>query len=324
MPHLLYTANDFPVSLGHRLHGTHQLSVSWPEFVWAAITVGKSEAAHINRFGAFSAFEMLYRTAILYANLCEATTGRLCRSDAYAALDPSEKGAVSYFLGLTTAKLLAQRLLGVPWLMHLDVYRDHLVPVLQTKGKAKPDLIGLSQQREWVVLEAKGRSGARDEAALLRAKDQTQTLRSVRGDTPVLRIAHQSFFQADELCVEWRDPYEHDDDASELNISADEYLSGYYAPIDALLASRPARVVASSTELGEFRVYTARFDELDIAIGRIDTRQQGLTPVIEPALEPRRYAGPDGVWVELGPTWSEDQMRRPPRYRVASSGDLNG
>src|SRR3712207_7091622 len=46
----------------------------------------------------------------------------------------------SYFLGLTFAKLFAEQYLNVPWLMHLDVYRDSLQPY-SVNSSARPDLV---------------------------------------------------------------------------------------------------------------------------------------------------------------------------------------
>ncbi len=111
---------------------------------------------HIFRYGQFSLFEITYRSALIYANLCDDGAGRIKRSEAYDGLDPSEKGAVSYFLGLTLAKAFAERELDVPWLMHLDVYRKELAPVLS--GQSRPDLVGQTTGGSWVVIEAKGRT----------------------------------------------------------------------------------------------------------------------------------------------------------------------
>ena len=138
MPRLTYYAKNFPASYGALLSGTNSLNFGWPELLWAAISVGRGELLHLLRHGAFSEFEMAYRAAILFANLRETGSGDLERSAAYRGLDPSEKGAISYFMGLTVAKLFADRLLNVPWLMHLDVYRKKLSPI---HGAAKPDLV---------------------------------------------------------------------------------------------------------------------------------------------------------------------------------------
>jgi hypothetical protein len=68
---------------GHLPNGAHTLIV-WPEqLLWAAATVGRANFIDV--------------------------------------LDPTEKGAVSYNLGLVVSKLFSEMLLGVPWLLHLDV-----------------------------------------------------------------------------------------------------------------------------------------------------------------------------------------------------------
>ena len=72
--------------------------------------------------GESSLYEAIYRLLIVRANLKEAG-GYLEKTNSFKGLDPSEKGAVSYFLGLASAKLFSARLLGVPYLMHLAVYQ---------------------------------------------------------------------------------------------------------------------------------------------------------------------------------------------------------
>ena len=108
------------------LNGNSTPSFTWAQIVWAAISVGKAESAHVLRYGLHSGFELLRRIGIVFANWREDASGRVCKTSAFKALNPSEKGAMSYFFGLTVAKLLASARLGVPWLMHLDVYRHRV------------------------------------------------------------------------------------------------------------------------------------------------------------------------------------------------------
>src|SRR5689334_2089708 len=107
-------------------NGRSAWDLSWPKLVWAAITVGRGSLAHVVQHGQFSMFEIVYRSAILYANLLERPDGYFGRSQAYDGLDPSEKGAISYFLGLTLTKAFAEQMLRIPWLMHVDVYRPRI------------------------------------------------------------------------------------------------------------------------------------------------------------------------------------------------------
>ena len=180
MPKLIYAARGFPRPSSPELSGSHTLDITWSELVWAAITVGRAGMRDVLQFGTYSGFEIIYRTALLYANLTETPCEHLARSDAYDGLDPSEKGAVSYFLGLSASKLFAGRCLNVPWLLHLDVYRTQLSAVLK-KGRSKPDLVGQDCSGNWIVIESKGRTNGFDDKALDKAKKQSRKVRTISG-----------------------------------------------------------------------------------------------------------------------------------------------
>src|ERR1017187_3580308 len=87
MPKLIYTATGFPNGSPPALSGSHSLDVAWSELVWAAISVGRAGMRQLLQFGIYSAFEIVYRTALMYANLRETPSEHLTRSDAYNALD---------------------------------------------------------------------------------------------------------------------------------------------------------------------------------------------------------------------------------------------
>ena len=121
-----YFASQFPSNYGPHLSGWNVCQCSLAELVRSAVSVGRASWRHVFQFGISSIFEIGYRGCLIYANLKQ-DGPHLLRSDAYVALDPSEKSAVSYFLGLTSAKLMSERYLEVPWLMHLDVYQPRAV-----------------------------------------------------------------------------------------------------------------------------------------------------------------------------------------------------
>jgi hypothetical protein len=303
------------------VNGARTETFSWAQLVWAAITVGKAETSHLSTFGISSVFELIYRIAILFANLQEDSTGRLEKSDAFSALDPSEKGAMSYFFGLTTAKLLAEAHLGVSWLMHLDVYRKALQPLTTSGGKAKPDLVGKDGLGDWVVIEAKGRSGTMPTAVMVKAKAQTAKLSAIAGKTVTLRVAHGSYFSRDKLAVHWMDPPRRGRSAT-LRISPEEFDAHYYAPILSLVAD-PRRVRAGR-RIGAHLYRFAAVPEVDVQVGiRLDlisTPADGGIAITVERTGPSReiastYVGGDGVAVALGPSWAEDRMRLPPAER---------
>ena len=120
MPKLNYKACGFPANLGRCLRGSHSLDVTWEELIRAAITVGRKNCAEVFQHGYHSKLEIIYRLAILMANLKDSDQNELTKTDAYKGLDPSEKSAISYFFGLSFAKWAAEKFWGIPWLIHLE------------------------------------------------------------------------------------------------------------------------------------------------------------------------------------------------------------
>lgn len=210
-----------------------RIPVTWSEVLHAAITVGRANWRDVFRHGRYSRYEMLYRASMIYANL-RAYRGRIATTSAFLALDPSEKSAVTYFLGLTFTKLMATRLFGIEWLLHLDVYRDLLQPSLM--GRSRPDLVGLDLAGAWSVFEAKGRSSGLDRKTKRNAKKQTQKLRKIGKCVPQLRVASIAYFSSGSLCVHMEDPDLVDAGAGDLPITDEQLLRDYYGPFTDLIS----------------------------------------------------------------------------------------
>ena len=116
-PFIVYVMLEFST-----LHGD--------ELLWAAITIGRPSTYHVFRYGTASFHEAIFRLSLIRLAVEEDWGNRLRRTDAFVALDPTEKGMGSYFLGMTLCKLFASRLLNTPWLLHLDVFRSSLSAVI--------------------------------------------------------------------------------------------------------------------------------------------------------------------------------------------------
>ena len=170
------------------VNGASTLTTTWDDLLWAAITVGRPNRQYVFRHGLASTYEALFRLSLIRMALEESgtRTTRLRRTSAARTLDPSEKGAVNYFLGLAICKLFAAQLLNVPWMLHLDVFRPRLNLVLT--GRSRPDLIGEIVGGGWVALECKGRLSPPDAGTKVKAKAQAQRVVSVNGTVPSLRI----------------------------------------------------------------------------------------------------------------------------------------
>ena len=119
-----YTSEDFPPAYGVS-SGT--ISLNWSDLLWAAITIGRPNVTYVFQHGDASVHEALFRVFMIKTALGQVgARRRFQRTAAFKALDPTEKGAVSYFLGMAVCKLFASRVLDTPWLLHLDVFGNQL------------------------------------------------------------------------------------------------------------------------------------------------------------------------------------------------------
>jgi hypothetical protein len=322
MPQVTYGATGFPTGSGARLSGTHVLTFSWAELVWAAITVGRAGMRQVLQFGVFSTFEIVYRAALIYANLRQTATGDLGRSDAYDGLDPSEKSAISYFLGLTLSKLFAEQCLKVLWLLHLDVYRSQLNAVLK-EGRSKPDLVGQDARGRWVVIESKGRTNGLDQNALEKAKRQSSRVLTISGQAPRFRMGVQAYFESSVLRLAIDDPEQDQKQKPlpDIPITREMVREEYYRPFTAWVEG------PGSTEerhVGNRRFIVRAAPELDFVVG-LDVAysrhrfERGPTAHEESlsGLTPSTFIGDDGVLVQLGPRWAESVMKQAPEGRSA-------
>lgn len=228
-----FTSARFPPAFAVR-SGT--LNFSWSDLLWAAITIGRPNTAYVFKHGDASIHEALFRLSLVRMALEQVPfSNRLHRTAAFRALDPTEKGAISYFLGMAVCKLFASRLLRAPWLLHLDVFRDQLNPAT-LGGRSRPDLVGQDVNGAWHAFETKGRSSVPSSEDKQKAKAQAQRLVSVDGSACSLHIGSFAFFRGDELEFYWRDPEPEEPEKLEpIGIRVrDEDWANYYASALAL------------------------------------------------------------------------------------------
>lgn len=214
------------------LNGAHLIQFDVKDLMRSAVRVGKRNTSDLMKHRQFACMEMQYKIAIIRANLLESPRNYMIKSGVYEFLDPSEKGNLSYYFGLTFAHMLAEQFLNVPWLMHLDVYRRGYGHNVQLAAgiNTRPDLFGQDAAGNWYVIEAKGRSGGMNREVQTKAKIQTQTVISINGHTPT-RIASVIYFARNEVRANWMDPDEVEPDAEHLNIDQNQFFENYYLPI---------------------------------------------------------------------------------------------
>lgn len=299
-----YESDGFPA--GARVaNGWASLSTSWDDLLWAAITVGRPNRNYVFRHGDASAYEALFRLSLVRMALEQSGTrgSRFRRTQAARTLDPSEKGAVNYFLGLATGKLFADKLLGAPWMLHLDVFRPVLNPVLS--GRSRPDLVGQNAAGQWVALECKGRITPPNVDTKTKAKLQAERVLSINGVAPILHIGAITYFFSETMQFFWQDPEPSDGVRNAIRVSVEpDSWRYYYAPILELLRRSPEFPEMQKREV------LAYFAEVDLRLG---IHPSVLRPLRESNWEEARKTAraisregryrADGIAVHAGEKW---------------------
>jgi hypothetical protein len=298
---ILYESEGFAKTVPN---GTGQLDVSWSELLHAAITVGRPNRQDVFAHGASSNYEAIFRWSLIRMALEQngPRGTRLLRTDAFRTLDPSEKGAVSYFLGLVVAKLFASKLLNAPWLMHLDVYRPRLNPVL--KGRSRPDLVGQTKSGDWIALECKGRLSKPGATAKDKAKEQARRVISVGGAVPIHAIGAITYFVGDSLQFFWRDPEPDPKTKYPIRIERDDACwRHYYRPaLDLLRAHRADR---SDGALSYIEHADLKIGIHPAVLGELAAERWADAKRIANGLNDRGVYGADGIALVAGESWSE-------------------
>lgn len=337
MARLQYSARGFaaPYSSINTVPAWTSVEVSKASLVHAALTVGREHWSAVYAAPPFSTYEAEFRSNLVRAFLMEyARSGRSpywAASPAYGrespagwvmapGLEPSEKGAVSFFLGMAMTSLLADRLLNVPWILHYSTYGPRFgVSPTSGAGRRLPDFIAFEPiQSKWFQFESKGRSrvvsGKTRIALQEAAKEQARVKLVYRGTFADLRVASITDFDAGMLRVEWLDP-PNDQDIEPIGLDSDPatFILEYYRLLINVLGTDPAE---EQQERAERLFRTIRLEHADLRIGLdaalFDAAREGDSDrLLASVSEPRRpiewghtYVGRDGVLVELGRTWT--------------------
>jgi hypothetical protein len=304
-----YLSEGFPPSIP-TANRSGELQTSWDELLWAAITVGRPNMHYVFRHGVPSVYEALFRLSLIRMAVEQTSPlgWRLRRTEALKSLDPTEKGAVSYFLGMTVAKLFADRILNVPWLLHLDVFRQSLRAVL--KERSRPDLVGTNGRGDWVALECKGRMSPPDQGTKAKAKGQAQRIISIMGHVPTYPIGAITFFKGDTLQFFWRDPPPEPPFKKAIRVPEMENAwQHYYRPVLELVRReaeefermRQTPILMTVPE-ADIKI-SVRPDVLEALIASQWDNARDIASGLPSVMDGVVYRG-DGVSVVAGPSWS--------------------
>ncbi|MBO9461698.1 hypothetical protein [Labrenzia sp. R5_0] len=335
MPRVKFIRSNITAADEVQLLDRDYLEYSWSDLLWATLSVGRRSLLDIFAFGGASLMEIIWRCAIIRSKI-ETQPYYVkgirrgydfCYNKSFQWLDGSEKGAITYFLGLALAKLAAERQLNVPWLWHLDIYTKVNNPygppnkITYAGGtNSRPDLIGLSKTGDWLVCEAKGRSNSVTNKLRIKAKEQTRQISVVNGMPPNWRYASIARFSGKILAHEWIDPSGWSDKSEALYLDYYELIDIYYQPIREFL--NEDRSGLQVRELNGREYLVGELSGLDIWLG-MELKLMRILPHLtkqEVTLEMIRgllpeytefgsseTVGLDGIYVSTGKSWQKQE-----------------
>jgi len=285
------------------------LTFDWGDLIWASITVGRMPPDQFGH-GIYSSWEVVQRAGMIFAYLSEDPTGRIVPSPLYLELDRSEKGTVSYYIGMAMTKLFVDHLFNASWLAHIDRYQLAL-QVVFGPGRTRPDLVGPDPTLNWLVAEAKGRSGGRDQGASDTMKDQKTFVLSVAGAAPHVAMGCQAYFGNGMLALEVVDPTEPSELAVDYPLDPDYFFWAYYRSLVAIISQSGLEAFEDGRAQRLLRVpeadLTIQIDaELFDLVSRDLDEARGMAGEVLRFLANREVARVeqgDGLGVQLGPAW---------------------
>ena len=328
MANIYYELDNFngilPNGVASPASGDHRVGMA--RLVWAATTVGTTPFGP--RLHAGRALEVQWRSAMIRASI-QPGPNAYWRSARYARLDPSEKGAVSFFLGQAQAKLFAHDFFRVSRLVHYDSYLAHRG---RPRRKTRPDFIGFYGRHVSIGVEAKGRSQGFGRKLVTNAKKQASSLPVIVGYPTSATYVHVAHFDRDQWCAYLEDPPRQrrvpvvdpailtlvyylpivnairarEPQTRSLEQAEGSYLRAYFAEVDMYLSVRAdVADLIPSDELAAFpsadKGATASLYDLvlELDMERLD---QGKGVSLQD--NGRAFLGDDGIAVQLGPSWA--------------------
>lgn len=235
---------------------TRPLHFTRTDLAHAAVAVGRdwrqrgidaAERAHIAN-----------RITDIRSIVSHARGGRIEVTHVYRHLGTTERGTKSFVLGNTLCALIAEKELGIPWLVDLEKpgssYRVKYRP-----GGRRADFIGRTTSGRWYAFEAKGRSSMPRPQEVKEWKEQARTVLRVR-DEPVLANIVSAAVVRDDDVIEalWIDPPP--SRTGDIDLPASEFFARYYIPKIRFL-DQPGKTIQMG---GERLVY---FPDLGLHIG---------------------------------------------------------
>ena len=302
----------------NEITGDKPFEFSEQELLWASLTVGApSLSVALKNIRDSPAFAIHKWFAI--RSVVEIKDQELRLVPSYKNLDQSEKVVLSYWTGMIFAKLVAEKVLDVPWMAHARLLqKQKRLTVVPRTTKSLPDLVGLDRSKNWHVLEAKGLQRKPTSDQKIHFKQQAERVGTIYGKKPATRNYCITRIRK-RLCIELHDPDKVVKDSVAFSIKPHDIQRYYYEPFVAFFGENDENVDERDDDIIYRKVVCDTIDKRKCSIGIVrETLEQAQMQVKSENLvngidreelnrlnnerkRPDTFIGSDGIAVKLVP-----------------------
>lgn len=190
-----------------------RVRVSEEAMISHAMTVGLASANDLySTYGSgFGVAHLMGRCSLIRAYVDFTDTSCLKHSPVFNLLDPTEKGSINYHLGMIFTKMMADRYLNTPYLVHYSWMEQNGYASILANTKSSPDLLGFDAvSGTWSTFEAKGRNSSFASDVMNKAKTQASLPVKIGGQNCSMAVAAALFRKSNStLEFRWEDPAFH-------------------------------------------------------------------------------------------------------------------
>lgn len=312
LPFHQYDKND------NEITGDKPFEFSEQELLWASLTVGApSLSVALKNIRDSPAFALHKWYAI--RSVVEIKDQEIRLVPSYKNLDQSEKVVLSYWTGMIFAKLLAEKVLNVPWMAHARLLqKQKRLTVIPRTTKSLPDLVGLDLSKEWHVLEAKGLQRKPTSAQKIHFKEQAERVGTIDKKGPKTRNYCITRIRK-RLCIELHDPEKFEKDSVSFFIKPHDIQQYYYKPFVTFFSDNDENLNERDDFIIFRKVVCNTIDKRKCYIGivretleqaRMQTKgeilvkgfdQKELSHLVNDRTHSDTYIGSDGIAIKLEP-----------------------
>lgn len=287
------------------------------ELLWAALTVGApSYATAIQNILEAPAFALHKWYAI--RSVAEINGNNIYLSPNHHNLDQSEKVVLSYWSGMIFAKLVAEKILHVPWMAHARILKKQgRLQVSPPGTKSLPDLIGVDDSENWHVIEAKGLQKRPSNENERHYREQAKRIVSVDGKPPASKNYCITYIRRF-FSIDLHDPETKPEHPIKCEIKPTDLQQYYYKPFIAFFNDEKIPVDSSSDGLIVYkRAMCGTIDKKRVLIGIVrevldklnndeflSIREIHVKDIMTDKtgiVDKDTFIGPDGIAVKLVP-----------------------